>query len=52
MMNEFKYRIIDMHAHIFPDKIASRAVESIGSYYNIPMSGPAPWAAYWKAAEG
>ena len=40
MMNEFKYNVIDMHAHIFPDRIASRAVESIGSYYNIHMSGP------------
>jgi predicted TIM-barrel fold metal-dependent hydrolase len=40
IMSEFKYQIIDMHAHIFPDKVASRAVESIGSYYNIPMSGP------------
>jgi predicted TIM-barrel fold metal-dependent hydrolase len=39
-MNKLKYKVIDMHAHIFPDRIASRAVESIGSYYNIPMSGP------------
>lgn len=35
-----KYNVIDMHAHIFPDKIAERAVESIGKYYNISMSGP------------
>lgn len=34
------YKVIDMHAHIFPDKIAERAVESIGKYYNIRMSGP------------
>ncbi len=39
-MNNFKYKVIDMHAHIFPDRIASRAVVSIGGYYNIPMSGP------------
>ena len=38
-MKEFKYQVIDMHAHIFPDRIASRAVESIGSYYNLHMSG-------------
>jgi len=31
------YRIIDMHAHIFPDKIAERAVDSIGKYYGISM---------------
>lgn len=34
-----EYKIIDAHVHIFPDKIADKAVESIGSYYNIPMSG-------------
>lgn len=32
-----KYKICDVHAHIFPDKIAKKAVENIGSYYNIPM---------------
>lgn len=31
--------IIDAHAHIFPDKIAEKAVESIGDYYGIAMSG-------------
>lgn len=34
-----KYRIIDTHAHIFPDKIAEKAVESIGGYYGIKMAG-------------
>lgn len=32
-------RIIDIHAHIFPDKIAEKAVENIGNYYGIPMHG-------------
>jgi predicted TIM-barrel fold metal-dependent hydrolase len=32
-------KIIDAHAHIFPDKIAEKAVESIGGYYGIAMSG-------------
>lgn len=31
------YRIIDAHAHIFPNKIADRAVKSIGEFYDIPM---------------
>ncbi len=31
-------KIIDSHCHIYPDKIAERAVESIGKFYNIPMS--------------
>lgn len=30
--------IIDAHAHIYPDKIALRAAESIGEFYNIAMS--------------
>lgn len=39
MLKTNENKIIDMHAHIFPDKIAGRAVESIGDYYNIPMAG-------------
>ncbi|MEG0270622.1 MAG: amidohydrolase family protein [Clostridia bacterium] len=30
-------RIIDTHAHIYPDAIAARAAESIGEFYGIPM---------------
>ena len=30
-------KIIDAHAHIFPDKIAVKASESIGHFYDIPM---------------
>ncbi len=29
--------VIDTHAHIFPDKIAEKAKESVGSFYNLPM---------------
>lgn len=31
--------VIDIHAHIYPEKVASRAVESVGDFYNIPMEG-------------
>jgi len=31
--------IIDIHAHIFPEKIAARAVDSIGSFYQLDISG-------------
>lgn len=31
--------IIDFHAHIYPDKIAARAVESIGDFYGLHMDG-------------
>ncbi len=29
--------IIDAHAHIFPDKIAARAVKGISEFYDLPM---------------
>ncbi len=32
-----KYKIIDAHCHIYPDKIAQKASESTGSFYDIPM---------------
>ena len=35
----FYGKIIDTHAHIYPQKIAEKAVKSIGSFYNIPMNG-------------
>lgn len=31
--------IIDFHTHIYPEKIASKAVESVGEFYGIPMDG-------------
>lgn len=31
-------KIIDMHAHIFPEKIAEKAVASIGKFYGLEMS--------------
>lgn len=33
-----KYEIIDAHAHIFPEKIAETATDSIGNFYHIPMN--------------
>ena len=31
--------IIDAHAHIYPHKIASKAVDAVGDFYNIEMYG-------------
>jgi predicted TIM-barrel fold metal-dependent hydrolase len=31
--------IIDFHTHIYPEKIAAKAVENIGAFYTIPMEG-------------
>ncbi|MEG2073794.1 MAG: amidohydrolase family protein [Angelakisella sp.] len=44
MNNEIKfiaenYRIADAHAHIFPPKVAERAVKSIGDFYDSEMRG-------------
>ena len=32
-----KYKIIDSHCHIYPDKIAEKASESTGNFYGIQM---------------
>ncbi len=31
-----KYKIIDAHCHIYPDKIAQKASDSTGNFYNLP----------------
>ncbi|WP_295076653.1 amidohydrolase family protein [Ruminococcus sp.] len=33
-----KYEIIDAHSHIFPEKIADTATDSIGHFYGLPMN--------------
>lgn len=35
--NDINNFIIDFHVHVFPDKVAEKAVESIGNYYGIAM---------------
>ncbi|MCD7958160.1 MAG: amidohydrolase family protein [Ruminococcus sp.] len=32
------YMIIDAHAHVFPDKIAGKAVDGISHFYDLPMA--------------
>lgn len=32
-------KIIDFHAHAFPEAVAKRAVANVGNYYDIPMHG-------------
>ena len=31
-------RVADVHVHIYPNKIAQKATQSIGEFYNIPMA--------------
>lgn len=33
----YPYAIYDCHTHIYPEKIAAKAVKSIGDFYDIPM---------------
>lgn len=37
MENKYHGKIIDTHAHVYPDKIATKAVRAIGDFYNVPM---------------
>lgn len=30
-------KIIDFHTHVFPEKVAEKAVEQLSNYYNIPV---------------
>ncbi|HEX3029805.1 MAG TPA: amidohydrolase family protein [Clostridia bacterium] len=34
-----QFRIIDFHAHVFPEKVADKAVAATGRYYGITMDG-------------
>lgn len=36
-MRQYDYEIYDSHVHIYPDKIAQKATQSIGDFYDIPM---------------
>ena len=35
--NGVSYRVADAHAHIYPGKIAVKATDSVGDFYQIPM---------------
>ncbi len=43
-MKQAKY-IVDSHCHIYPEKIAARAVAGIGKFYNLDMQGDGTRAA-------
>ena len=37
------YRIFDTHVHIFPDKIAHKAVDHLADYYHVIMAAEGTW---------
>jgi len=43
--------IIDIHAHVYPDKIAEKATRSVGDFYNVQMSGDGSVAGYLHQQE-
>ena len=32
--------VVDIHTHVYPDKLAERATESVGDFYKVPMYRP------------
>ena len=43
--------VIDIHAHVYPEKIAIRAAESIGEFYGVPMRHPGSVPALLQAMD-
>lgn len=44
--------IIDVHTHVWPDKIALRAADNIVNYYSLPRQGDGSVDGILRAAEG
>lgn len=44
--------IIDVHTHIWPDKIALRAADNIVNYYSLPRQGDGSVEGIFRGAEG
>lgn len=38
-MIKLQYKVIDVHTHIWPEKLAQRAVDHVGDYYSYQMNG-------------
>ena len=39
VVRSYVHPVVDVHAHVYPEKIAQRAVDSVGEFYNIEMHG-------------
>ena len=44
--------IIDIHTHIWPDKIAVRAADNIVNYYSLPRQGDGSMQGIFDGADG
>lgn len=50
-MKEMNYPIIDCHCHVYPEKIAEKAVVNIGAFYDIEMSFDGKYSTLKKSME-
>lgn len=44
------YKILDMHTHTYPEKIAARACENLGAFYNFEVEGAGTYAGLEREA--
>jgi predicted TIM-barrel fold metal-dependent hydrolase len=44
--------IVDVHTHIYPDKIAAKAVAGVGDFYHLKMAGKGTVDGLFEALEG
>ena len=44
--------VVDAHVHVYPEKIALRAAESVGDFYQYPMFKEGSIPAMLAAVEG
>lgn len=44
--------VVDIHTHIYPDKIAEKAVEGVSRFYNVQMSGKGTLSGLREAEAG
>ena len=49
---EHEFEIIDVHTHVFPQKVAVRAADNTANYYNLPRQGDGTTETLLKGAEG
>lgn len=51
-VNQKRYTVIDAHCHIYPDKIAQKAANSTGKFYDIPMRYDGTISALLRVGKG
>lgn len=47
-----KYKVIDIHTHVYPENISARACENLGNFYNFPVSCKGTYQDLYEQANG